>query len=95
MYDLLKEFIKPELLVLVPVLYLTGTAIKASFLDNKWIPFMLGGTGILLTLLYLISTHEVFTPQAVTALLFTGITQGILIAGASVYINQLIKQSGE
>ena len=30
MYDLLKEFIKPEFLVLVPVLYLIGMAVKRS-----------------------------------------------------------------
>ena len=30
MYDLLKEFIKPEFLVLVPVLYMLGMAAKRS-----------------------------------------------------------------
>lgn len=29
----------------------------------------------------------------VLAVLFAGITQGILVAGASVYVNQLVKQS--
>jgi hypothetical protein len=95
MYDLLKEFIKPELLILIPVLYLVGTAIKTSVLDSKYIPFILGVTAVSLTLLYLVSACEVFTVQAAMALLFTGITQGILIAGASVYVNQLIKQSKE
>ncbi len=30
MYELLKEFIKPEMLVLIPILYLIGIAIKRS-----------------------------------------------------------------
>lgn len=93
MYDLLKEFIKPELLILVPVLYLIGIAIKKSDIQDKHIPSYLGGTSIFLSVLYLVGTSTVFTTQAILALLFTGITQGVLIAGASVYANQLIKQS--
>jgi hypothetical protein len=95
MYELLKEFIKPELLILVPVLYLVGMAIKKSAIDNKFIPFILGGVSIFLTLIYLASVNTDFSVQGMLLLVFTGITQGILIAGASVYVNQLIKQSKE
>ena len=95
MYDLLKEFIKPELLILVPVLYLIGIAIKKSDIQDKHIPSYLGGTGIFLSILYLVGTNPINTTQAILALIFTGITQGILIAGASVYVHQLIKQGKE
>ena len=38
MYEMLKEMIKPELLVLIPVLYIFGTALKKSQISDKHIP---------------------------------------------------------
>ena len=93
MYDLLKEFIKPELIVLIPVLYLIGKAIKGSHIVNWLIPYILGISGIVLCLLWVLPTIKVFCWQEVSLAIFTAITQGILIAGASVYIDQLIKQN--
>lgn len=92
MYELLKEFIKPELLVLIPVLYLFGMALKKSTIPNCTIPFLLGGVSILLSLMYITATSIMSSYKDVFMAMFTGITQGILCAGASVYVNQLIKQ---
>lgn len=36
-----EDYIKPELLVLIPVLYLVGLAIKKSNLNDRWIPIVL------------------------------------------------------
>ena len=93
MYDLLKEFIKPEFLVLVPVLYILGMAAKRSSVRDKYIPWVLGGTGIALCLVYLLATVPINHYQDGFMLVFSALTQGILIAGASVYVNQLIKQT--
>ena len=93
MYDLLKEFIKPEFLVLVPVLYLIGMATKSSNVRDKMIPWIVGGTGIALCLVYLLATVEIKNYQDGFMLVFSALTQGVLIAGASVYVNQLIKQT--
>ena len=73
--DAILSYIKPELLVLVPVLYFLGAGLKKAeaFPDNR-IPLVLGVAGILLAALYVAAT------------------QGILTAGCSVYVNQLIKQ---
>lgn len=95
MYDLLKDFIKPELLILIPVLYLLGLAIKKSNIQDKYIPFILGISGIVLSVMYLVTTATDFSSISIVSILFTGIVQGILIAGASVYVNQLIKQGQE
>lgn len=85
--DQLKDFIKPELLVLIPVLYCIGYGLKKSKVADEWIPWIIGGTGVALSALYVCGT------EALTLLsVFTAITQGVLCAGASVYINQLIKQ---
>ena len=82
------EYIKPELLILVPVLYILGAMIKESqTISNRYIPAILGGVGVLLSLLYVIGSTG-FSATGV----FTAITQGILIAGAAVYTNEMIVQ---
>ena len=86
----LQEFIKPELLVLVPVLYILGVGIKKSGIADKLIPAVLGATGIVLACLYVFGTNGIGVMSV-----FTAITQGILCAGATVYANQLIKQSSK
>jgi hypothetical protein len=95
MFDVLNELICPELLVLVPVLYLIGFALKKSAFKDKHIPWLLGVVGILLSTVYLIANSEVVGWRDMLAVLFAGITQGVLVAGASVYVNQLVKQKGE
>ncbi|MBO5323692.1 MAG: phage holin family protein [Oscillospiraceae bacterium] len=83
------KYIKSELLILVPVLYLIGLGLKKSKLPDKWIPLTLGITGISLSAIWVFTTSPVITAQEVAAALFTALTQGILAAGASVYASQL------
>lgn len=84
----LNDYIKPELLVLVPVLYILGLFIKQSeSIKDKYIPSILGIVGIILSAMY-VSTCETMS----IACLFTSITQGILVAGVAVYTDQLVKQ---
>ena len=92
--EYLKDFIKPELLVLVPVLFLTGNAIKSAVsIANKFIPAILGGAGILLSVLWIFSQSTPAGTQEIASAFFAAITQGILCAGASVYVNELIAQA--
>lgn len=90
-----QEFIKPELLVLVPVLYLVGVAVKKSKIADKFIPLILGGVSVALSALWVFSTSEYAGAQQIAAAVFTAIVQGILIAGASVYANQIYVQSNK
>lgn len=80
------KLIKPELLMLVPVLNAVGAMIKSSKLNNKDIPFFLGLVAICLCGLYAITSEGV---KNVPTFLFQSITQGILIASASVYGHQM------
>lgn len=89
----IEKFIKPELLILIPVLYLFGKGIKKSKLKDNFIPLILGGAGILLSALWIFTSEEITSGKEVMSAVFTSITQGILAAGASVYINQLYVQS--
>ena len=95
MYEMLKELIKPELVVLIPVLYLIGVALKKSAVQDKHIPWLLGVCGIVLSTVYLAATAGVTGWQGGMMLAFSGITQGILAAGASVYVNQVVKQANK
>ncbi len=87
-----ENYIKSELLVLVPVLYLIGVALKNSKMQDKWIPLCLGFIGVALSALWLFATEDIANIKEVFISIFTAITQGILIAGASVYTNQMYKQ---
>ena len=89
----LKELIKPELLILIPVLYVVGIGLKKSKLSDTLIPLILGGIAVILSAAWVIATSEISTSKDVAYALFISVTQGILSAGASVYVNQLYVQS--
>ncbi len=95
MVTMIKELIKPELLVLVPVLYLSGFGLRQMSVDNRWIPLILGISGILLSLLYIFGTSSVRGTQQIAITVFVGVTQGVLSAGGSVYVDQLVKKLKE
>ena len=90
--NIIKEFIKPELLILIPVLYIVGAGIKKTKINDKFIPILLGSISIVLTGLYVYATSDLGNGKEVVLAIFTAITQGILLAGTSVYANQLYKQ---
>lgn len=92
-FEICKEYIKPELLILIPVLYLIGAAIKRTCIKDELIPFILGLISIVLCLLYIFATGEINSSKDICSIIFASITQGILTAGASVYINQMAKQA--
>lgn len=94
LFNYIKEYIKPELLILAIVLYFLGMAIKnTEVIKDKYIPLVLGFVGIIFSAIYVVATSSVASYQDVLTIIFTSIVQGILVAGASVYVNQLIKQS--
>ena len=86
---------KPEFLILVPVLYLIGIGLKKSTVKDKLILALLGGVGIFLSLAWVLGTCELLNWRDVLQAGFSAVTQGILAAGASVYANQVMKQSAK
>ena len=88
-----QNYIKTELLVLVPVLYFVGMGLKKSKLPDKWIPVTLGVVSIFLAALWLFATTKIEGVRELVLALFSSITQGVLAAGASVYTNQIFLQS--
>lgn len=88
-----KDFIEAELIVLVPVIYLIGAGLKKSKVSDKRIPLILGVLSIALCGLWVFATNNIANTKQAALALFTSITQGVLVAGADVYINQLYKQT--
>ena len=85
------NYVQPELLILIPVLYGLGAIIKnTEKIKNNYIPLIITGVGVLFSCLYVLGTEGV-TPVSI----FTSLVQGILAAAGAVYSNQLIKQSKE
>ncbi len=87
------NYIAPEMLVLVPVLYGMGIVLKQTALKDQFIPAILTVISVLFTILYIFSAKAISTPQEIAQALFTALTQGILIASASVYTNEVVKQA--
>ena len=77
------DYIIGERLILIPVLYVLGYAIKnTNIIRDKMIPIFLILIGILLSIL-------------MGGNLVDNILQGILVAGATVLTNQVIKQTSK
>lgn len=92
MQELIK-YIRPELLVLAPVLYFLGIGMKKSlFIKDKYIPLLLGLCGILLSTIWVVGNCPLRTLPDIAMAVFTALVQGILAAGLSTYVHQMLKQ---
>ena len=81
--------ISPELLVLLPVLYIIAEIIKKTNIKNWCIPFILWGISLVLVISYLLITKPLLEGVCL------GIVQGTLLAMATVGGNQFYKQATE
>ncbi len=87
------NYVKPELVVVAIVLYFIGMWLKqAAFIKDKYIPLVLGIVGIFVCGIWVMATASFATGQDIASAIFASITQGILVAGLSTYVNQIIKQ---
>ncbi len=88
------NYVKPELIVVAIVLYIIGEGLKKTeSIQNKYIPYILGICGIALSTIWVLANSPIGTMQEILMAAFTSIVQGILVAGLSTYVNQLIKQA--
>ena len=91
----LTVYIRPELLILIPVLYLLGYFIKKSKVKDEGIPLTLVVCGVFLATLWIICQAPLTTSQAWGMAIFAGITQGVLTAGAAVLGSQILIQGSK
>ena len=65
---------------------------QAQSVKDKYIPLLLGGVSIVLCAIWVIATSTITNAQEAAMAVFTAITQGILVAGLSTYVDQIKKQ---
>lgn len=88
------DYIRPELIIAALVLYFVGEGLKQSrVVKDEYIPAILGICGIVLCGLWVFATSDFSDFQDVVLAVFTTFVQGILVAGLSTYVNQIIKQN--
>jgi hypothetical protein len=90
--EILLQFVRPELLILVVVLGCIGLFLKkAPWFTGEWkIPFMLWALGIALAILYM---GLILSEGPWGVVIFIGFIQGTLIAALTVFFNEMIKQA--
>lgn len=96
MMEQIMNYVKPELLVVAIVLYFCGMGLKQTqMIKDKYIPLLLGAGGIVLCGIWVLATSSLGNSQEIAMAVFTAIVQGILMAGLSNYVNQIIKQANK
>ena len=90
------NYVQPELIIVAFVLYFIGMGLKKTEkVSDKYIPLILGAIGIGLCAVWVLATCTFGTSQEIAMAIFTAIIQGVLVAGLSTYVNQIIKQVGK
>lgn len=90
------NYVKPELIVVAIVLYFCGIGLKKTQLvKDKYIPALLGAGGIFLCGIWVLATSPMGNMQEISMAIFTAIVQGLLMAGLSTYVNQIVKQANK
>lgn len=90
------NYIKPELVVLSIVLYFIGMGIKKTEkIKDNYIPMILGMLGVVLCAIWVMATSSFGSTNDIFMGIFTALVQGVLVAGLSVYVNQMIKQANK
>ena len=93
MIENIQSFIRPELLVLVPVLLILGAFLKhTQAVPDRLIPAILGLAGVVVAGLSVFANSPLGTAGDWLTASLTAFVQGVLCAGAAVYINQVYKQ---
>lgn len=95
-FEMVKEYVKPELLLVIPVLWGLGHALKtAKTFRDEMIPLVLIAAGIILSSLWIVGTANLAGWQSIILCVFTAVTQGVLCGSAAVGLHQLKKQTSE
>jgi hypothetical protein len=75
----IQKYIMDQALILIPVLYVLGYLIKQSAINDKFIPCILLIVSVLLSI-------------ALLGVSVQSVIQGILVCGATILTNQVVKQ---
>jgi len=80
----INDFIKVELMIVIPVLIYLGSVLRQSeYIENKHIPIALTIVSIVVCGLYLGATMNISNSKEIAMFLFSAITQGCVTGLAS------------
>ncbi len=86
------DYIKPELIVVAAALYFLDMGIrKSGVVKEKLVPLIIGVSGIAICALYVFATCQCAGAAGVAMAAFTSVTQGLIVAGVSIFAKQIIK----
>ena len=77
--ELILEYIDPQLVIVVPMLWGIGMAVKKSSIKNRFIPVLLSFCAWAVVMLHLMSTRLILDSRSVSAMLFAVVTQGSVV----------------
>lgn len=90
-FKIVSSYIKSELIIVIPVLFILTQVLKKSKLKKSHIPLIITGVSILITGLYIFSSSDFLSAKGFLSCLFSVLTQGILLSGASALMNEVIR----
>lgn len=94
--EVIREYIDPQLLIVVPMLWGIGMAVKKSSIKNNFIPFILLVCSCAVVMLHLTGTNLITDSTALAGCIFAGLTQGSVIwLAAWTGYEKLLKKGGE
>lgn len=88
--EILNQYLKPELLILIPVIYVINTILFKTKVNNDHIPYITGIFSIVLCTIYVFATSQIVNINSILMAIFTSLTQGILIGGTGLYSNIIL-----
>lgn len=83
--DLFNHYARSELMILVPVLYFITMLIYKSNIPDFKISIIVTAISVTLSILYSVAVVDIFSVSTFLLAIFSGFTQGVLFAGASMF----------
>lgn len=87
---IMNEYVKSELLVLVPVLYIIAKIMDSYNVKKQMIPIVLMVISVTLAGIYTFATVDIGSFQKILMALFSTFVQGILLSGTAVFSGILV-----
>lgn len=82
---LFNQYVRSELLVIVPVLYVIANILSKSKIANTRIPMMLLTISVVLAGMYTFAVTPIHSFQTILMATFTTLIQGILLSGSAIF----------
>lgn len=92
---IINEYVRSELLVIVPVLYIIARNLNASKINKQLIPMVLMAIAVIMAGIYTFATVDTSTIHMFLMAVFSTLVQGILLSGTAVFGGILAQTVGK